>query len=86
MVKTDRERRANEPIAIARLQTPLEDQPAKLETMKIHLSWAEQAERQGEHTHTHTCAHTFQVLTGFMSGGSRVTFSQRKILAALLKG
>lgn len=51
LVKTDRERRANEPIAIARLQTPLEDQPAKLETMKIHLSWAEHAERQGKHTH-----------------------------------
>ncbi|XP_029381818.1 tetratricopeptide repeat protein 29 [Echeneis naucrates] len=38
---------AADPSSDLRLQTPLEDQPDKLEAMRLHLSHAEQAERIG---------------------------------------
>lgn len=50
LLSTDCERRAAaEPLSDLRLQTPLEEQRVKLETLKEHLSQAEQAERNGIH-------------------------------------
>ncbi|XP_026178772.1 tetratricopeptide repeat protein 29 [Mastacembelus armatus] len=48
LLHSDQDRRAAaEPGSALRLQTPLEEQQGKLETMRLHLSQAEQAERIG---------------------------------------
>ncbi|XP_070849856.1 tetratricopeptide repeat protein 29 [Chaetodon trifascialis] len=48
LLNSDRDRRAAaEPGSDVRLQTPLDEQRDKLETMRLHLSQAEQAERTG---------------------------------------
>ncbi|XP_019951335.2 tetratricopeptide repeat protein 29 isoform X1 [Paralichthys olivaceus] len=47
LLRSDQHRRAAEPDSALQLQAPLEEQREKLETVRLHLSRAEQAERTG---------------------------------------
>lgn len=50
LLSTDNNGRAvAKPSSAVKFQTPLEEQQAKMEIMRLHLSQAEQAERDGKH-------------------------------------